>query len=326
MKNIIFLFSLPRSGSTLLQRVLSTHPEIHTLSEPWLLLPLIYQFKENVYTEYSHRQFTIALNDILETKLMGNRIYYEKINKLITELYTEITPHEAIYFLDKTPRYSLIAEEIITIFPNAKFIFLWRNPLSIIASIISYWGNGNISTKKWNWVAIKIDLFKGLKNLINARDLCKTNCVEIKYEELVKFPELSIKKISEYLELGDSFQYNFYNEKPLEGKLGDKSKNQKIKKIRGTSVEKWKTIVNNPTRKHWCSNYIKWIGKTRLHSIGYDYDKMLTDIASLDNSFGHITKDLMGYIIGHLIEIFEIPLFRKKIINILNKKKNYLVQ
>ncbi len=36
----IFLLSLPRSGSTLLQRLLAAHPHIHTTAEPWLMLPL----------------------------------------------------------------------------------------------------------------------------------------------------------------------------------------------------------------------------------------------------------------------------------------------
>lgn len=35
----LFLFSLPRSGSTLRQRVIATYPEVATSSELWLLLP-----------------------------------------------------------------------------------------------------------------------------------------------------------------------------------------------------------------------------------------------------------------------------------------------
>ena len=37
----VFLFSLPRSGSTMLQRALGRHPNIATLSESWFLLGLI---------------------------------------------------------------------------------------------------------------------------------------------------------------------------------------------------------------------------------------------------------------------------------------------
>lgn len=38
-ENLIFLISQPRAGSTMLQKVLGSHPEIHTVSEPWVALP-----------------------------------------------------------------------------------------------------------------------------------------------------------------------------------------------------------------------------------------------------------------------------------------------
>ena len=37
----VFLLSLPRSGSTLLQRLLAVSPEVATAPEPWFLLPLV---------------------------------------------------------------------------------------------------------------------------------------------------------------------------------------------------------------------------------------------------------------------------------------------
>ena len=36
----IFLLSLPRSGSTLLHRMLASHPQVATLPEPWVPMPL----------------------------------------------------------------------------------------------------------------------------------------------------------------------------------------------------------------------------------------------------------------------------------------------
>jgi hypothetical protein len=38
----LFLLSLPRSGSTLAQRILAAHAGIATTSEPWILLPYLY--------------------------------------------------------------------------------------------------------------------------------------------------------------------------------------------------------------------------------------------------------------------------------------------
>ena len=51
-KKLIFLFSLPRSGSTLVQRVLAVHDALITASEPWLLLSLIASKKSEQQREY----------------------------------------------------------------------------------------------------------------------------------------------------------------------------------------------------------------------------------------------------------------------------------
>jgi len=48
----IFIFSLPRSGSTLMERILATHPAVGTASEPWILLPFLYtRIRDGVYAE-----------------------------------------------------------------------------------------------------------------------------------------------------------------------------------------------------------------------------------------------------------------------------------
>ena len=68
----IFLYSLPRSGSTLLQRMLADNPVIATASEPWFLLPIVYSTKSSgVYAEYSHFCVPIALEDLSGCKEYG---------------------------------------------------------------------------------------------------------------------------------------------------------------------------------------------------------------------------------------------------------------
>jgi hypothetical protein len=41
-ENFIFLISQPRAGSTMSQRILGSHPNIYTVSEPWILLGPLY--------------------------------------------------------------------------------------------------------------------------------------------------------------------------------------------------------------------------------------------------------------------------------------------
>jgi hypothetical protein len=48
-KNLIFLISQPRAGSTLTQAILGSHRDIYTLSEPWLMLHPIYALRPEDY-------------------------------------------------------------------------------------------------------------------------------------------------------------------------------------------------------------------------------------------------------------------------------------
>ena len=104
-KNIepIFLISLPRSGSTLLQRVLAAHNLINTTAEPWLLLPFIYATKkEGTLTKYSHSITFQGIVDLI--KLLPNKIddYNQMLAKFVSEIYESLSTPGSKYFLDKT--------------------------------------------------------------------------------------------------------------------------------------------------------------------------------------------------------------------------------
>jgi len=132
----IFLFSLPRSGSTLLQRILSTHPDISSKSELWFLLPHVEALKNKyTFSQYSNISLKTATGALLEQLPEGEGDYYQAIRELGDYLYGRLAKNNEKYVLDKTPRYYLIIEEIVKIYPDARFIFLFRNPLATAASV-----------------------------------------------------------------------------------------------------------------------------------------------------------------------------------------------
>jgi hypothetical protein len=45
------------------------------------------------------------------------------------------------------------------LFPDAKFIFLWRQPLAVAASMIEAFGDG-----RWNLERYAVDLWDGVEN------------------------------------------------------------------------------------------------------------------------------------------------------------------
>jgi len=104
----IFLISLPRSGSTLVQRVLANHPGIETTSEPWLLLPFLYTLKKKgVYAEYAHKEVFSAIREFINELPCGEADYLEEMRSFILALYGKANKKkEAKYFLDCSPKNS----------------------------------------------------------------------------------------------------------------------------------------------------------------------------------------------------------------------------
>ena len=286
----LFIFSLPRAGSTLLQRVLAADRQIASVAEPWVLLPFVYTLREwGIYAEYSHELANLALKDFLRQLPNGKQDYLSAIGSAVNELYQKATKdnHNARYFLDKTPRYALIANEIIDIFPDGKFIVLWRNPLAIIASIIETFGDG-----KWSLSIHKVDLFDGLANLIDSYQSHSKKVLAIQYESFLRSPEMELSRIAEYLELKlePDLLKSFYQVE-FKGIMGDPTGVKNYREVDTAPLEKWKTTINNPLRKMWCRRYLRWLGEERLKIMGYDLNELLRELDSTRMSLRNVVSD-----------------------------------
>jgi len=214
----VFIFSLPRSGSTLAQRILTRTSGVSSASEPWLLLPYIYTLRsQGQFSEYWHGRTVEAISDFCDVLPDGKNTYYKELRKFVTHLYQDAAGDGAVYFLDKTPRYHLVVNEIIDIFPDAKFIFLWRNPLAVASSIMDTWGKG-----RWNLHSYKIDLYSGLSSLTEAFEKHKNKVHAVRYEDLVTNPVQSWQGIMDYLELPfDQEMIEEFSDVKLQGRMGD---------------------------------------------------------------------------------------------------------
>ena len=290
----LFLFSLPRSGSTLLQRVLAADSQISSAAEPWVLLPLVYALREHgMSAVYSHYWANFALNEFIKELPNGKEDYLSTIGSGISELYRKAAKNkDARYFLDKTPRYALIADEIINIFPDGKFIVLWRNPLAIIASIVETWGGGD-----WDVSMCKVDLFEGMASLIDGYQAHSKQILGIQYESFLQSPEIELARISEYLELKfDPDVLKNFAQVSFNGKFGDPTGVKNYRTIDSAPLEKWKTIINNPLRKIWCRRYLRWLGEERLKIMGYDLHALLHELNLTGMTISNVFSDIVRVI------------------------------
>ena len=317
----IFIFSLPRSGSTLLQRALATYDEISTAAEPWLLLPFLYALKkEGTYAEYSHTSAYVGLHDFCKELPDGEQDYLAAIRTAMLELYATAATADSAYFLDKTPRYALISENILSMFSSeGKSIFLWRNPLAIIASMIESFNDG-----KWYIFHSKIDLYDGMECLIQAYEKNSSSVLAISYESLVNEPISTLLEITKYLNIEyKESSVNLFSDVKFQGCMGDPVGVKEYGQISSDSLDKWKSTLASPIRKVWCRRYLYWLGKDRLEVMGYDLDELLNEVKEIPSQWSKVIPDAFRSFFGVLYCSLEFKIAKDKVRRLLKGKILY---
>ena len=212
----IFILGMPRSGTSLIEQIISNHSYVYGGGE-LDILPLT--------IENSKWKNNDNFSDTI--KIVRNE-YLTKINKL----------SKKNFITDKLPGNFKWIGFIINAIPESKILHLERNPMAICWSIYkSYFNNPDMAfTYKQEYIAEFYILYKDLMNFWKKK--YPNKFINIVYEEFVEDYENNIKKIFQKLELNwENHLLEFYkNNKPVE----TSSFQQVRKKIYKNSSEEWK--------------------------------------------------------------------------------------
>jgi len=307
--NLIFILSLPRSGSTLVQKVLSGHAEIQTTAEPWLLLPLITSLYEtrSVPSVYNSQLAGRAIEELRNQ--LDRPSFDSEIRDFTSAVYSRLTDRpEQKFFLDKTPRYYLIAEHILRIFPEAKIIVLTRNPLQIFSSVLKSWRDNKFDRFYRDY----FDLYEGptyLAKLISNNP----NLFVLDYSQIVSDPVECFHSILSYLGVTpDPELVNKFKAELDLGYMGDHS--NKATTVTSSSVDEWKNTFNNYFRKWLIRNYLRKLGKNdTLAVLGHDYEELSREVDKLEPAFGSSAKDFFHWSISLAVKRLKLNLIFNKL-------------
>jgi len=307
--NPIFLFSLPRSGSTFLQRLLAGHPEIMTVSEPWLLLPLCYALKsEGTFSEYNFSWATRAINEFIMELPNRQYDYISELRSFAITLYGKANKKNARFFLDKTPRYYLIIPEVIEIFPDAKFIFLFRNPLQILGSIIKSLNHNSLCLHEYH-----IDLYRGPRLLAEGYRKIRNKSIAVDFENLISNPIVQLKRITSYLGIDyTDVMLNAFLNVQFKGTMGDKDGFYSYDKVEANVTEKWRTVLGTKLRKNYAKKYVSKLGLDTLQTLGYSQSDLFKNINELKEDRKRLIHDIVDICAANVFRLTELPLFVKK--------------
>ncbi len=301
---------MPRSGSTLLQRLVSAHKSIHTTSEPSLLVPLVYmRRRDGVHAEYRHSQLCRGIEDFVGNFPNKGADFDRHLREMVMAMYRDLSPEGTQYFLDKTPSYALICQDIIRIFPDAKFIFLFRNPLSVIASSLqTWWGN------QWKLFTQKHFFYQGMTNILQALEGIQDRALVVRYEDLVVEVDATLEAIFDYCGLPHCPEASSnFNKVKLTGRLQDNVGIKAYQHVTDRTLEKWKACFRNPIRRLWLHQYIDWLGEENLERMGYQAAELHESLRAVDGTFDRLFSDVGWMIAGGAYCLLDIPVVRAKI-------------
>jgi len=189
----VFIFGPPRSGSTYLVEAMNTHEMIFITNE----------FRVMSFVNDLFRLFLKSdrmgwnLSSYKESFLKHFR---KEMADVIRRFYLEYMPSPDAVWGDKHPHYSDPAMDpgalntILELFPNAKFIHIYRNPREQINSITS---------KGWKDFQYSVLAYRRIVTIGQAfgSKVGTKNYLEIKYEDLCDYGVKTANEICNFLDI-----------------------------------------------------------------------------------------------------------------------------
>ncbi len=230
-RKLIFIVGMPRSGTSLVEQILSSHPEVFGGGE----LPFL----------------NIEIDQIFLKFEKNNHLNKDEIHDLIIECRKKYLERISNYnvsskvFTDKAPLNFRFVGFIKYIFPNAKIINCRRDPMDIIwSNFKNYFPNSMPFTNDLEDIANFYRLYQDLVTFL--REKFPEIIYDIEYSNLVENPEIEIKKLLNFCEL--KWDNNCLSHDKNKRAIKTASSTQARKPIYKTAVkssDRYKTYLKN---------------------------------------------------------------------------------
>jgi hypothetical protein len=217
----IFIIGSERSGTNLLQKLMSNHQNLIGPKTPHLINTFFRQerYFGDLSDKKNQNKFYKALLLICNHEFSNWNLEYPKNQDLISRykfieailnLYIQITnDNQKSGFIAKELNSHLFINEILELYPDSKFIHIVRNPLEQASSWMKtplfYYTPQDVAK---DWVDVQQDI-------LNKKSRLKDSVITCKYEDLVSNTELSMTKILNFcnLEIDENCFQNKTNRK-----------------------------------------------------------------------------------------------------------------
>jgi len=162
----VFIISSPRSGSTMLFEALMRAQESYTIGgESHQLIEAFPALAPSSHSWDSNRLTEEDITPDIVEKLSGSFV-----RRLKNREGEPVQPGSVVRMIEKTPKNSLRIPFLASAYPDAKFVYLWRDPRETISSMLDAWRSGRFVTypelPEWTGDRWSLLLTPGWRDLI----------------------------------------------------------------------------------------------------------------------------------------------------------------
>lgn len=221
----VFLVGFPRSGTTLLDQILDSHPSIQTLEE----IPIILSLAK----EYEALAAESAPDG--ETRRQIQARYFELVSAHINLL-----PGSTL--IDKLPLNINTAPLIVRIFPNARFILALRHPLDVCMSCFMQPFGPNEVMLNFARLDSTAQLYHHTMRLwLRIEHEMGLVVHRIRYEDLVQDFDAEVRRLLAFLELPwDDRVREFAAHAAGRGRINTPSYHQVTRSLNRDALYRWR--------------------------------------------------------------------------------------
>ncbi len=287
LKKPIFIIGCPRSGTTVLARILNNHSQVASATETHFFNHLSTQ-KNYDWTNLDENFLKDFFNETrVEDFCSLLKIDFEEFLAKFTQTQTDTSLNKEdqnqkrvfstlmLILLErknkeraceKTPQHLLSIEKILRIYPDAKIIHLIRDGRDTVNSLIKMpWRPEGLLNNSRFWkryARLGLEINQNYKNQ-------KENFLSVRYENLLLNPETSFQEICNFIEL--DFETEMLSNKAQEKKNGIFSswesswKHKAMEELDSTRVGAWKKELSDKDK-----TLINWHLEKELTLLGYD--------------------------------------------------------
>jgi len=220
-KRPAFIVGPSRSGSTLLAKMLDSHPDVAMLPETWCYQHLDHLgCSEEVTDEWQYILFInsvwqsvyeqdVAASQVIAVHAAQNPRYVGRTLPILEGLASAyLDKHRVRIWGEKTPAHLLFLGRMQKFFPDASVLVIVRDPRDILVSYDDRWGEKGRDT------AFLLESAATVRHYLDQlqRNPFPTSQVhQVKYEDLTSNSELTLKDVCRFLEIEfNSSMMEFY--------------------------------------------------------------------------------------------------------------------